>query len=157
MCVCVAMSEADFKAALAYVTHGPKSKLTDAQQLAMYAAFKQATVGPNREVAPSAFKFVARAKYDAWKKLGDMSKKEAIALYLKVKKNPSRFLSERKFEGCETWLCPFQSLWDVEWALIGISQPANFSSFFRGFFCAYWNISKDFGVICPALAVMEAK
>lgn len=64
------MSEAEFKQALAYVTHGPKTKLSDAQQLAMYAAFKQATVGPNRDPAPSAFKFVARAKYDAWKKLG---------------------------------------------------------------------------------------
>lgn len=35
------MSDEDFRKALAYVTSGPKSQLTDAQRLVMYGAFKQ--------------------------------------------------------------------------------------------------------------------
>ena len=78
------MSEADFKKAVEYSTHGPKAVLTDKQKLQMYALYKQATVGACKEAAPSAFKFVARAKHDAWSKLGSLSKKDAIAQYVKL-------------------------------------------------------------------------
>lgn len=44
----------------------------------------QITVGPCTEKRPSSVRFVACAKYDAWKKLGDMKKADAVALYIKT-------------------------------------------------------------------------
>lgn len=76
------MSEADFKKALAYVTHGPKASLSDKQRLALYALFKQVTIGPCKEPQPSKLRFVARAKHDAWKKLGSLAKAQAIEQYI---------------------------------------------------------------------------
>ena len=78
------MSEADFKQALKYATQGPKANLTDKQRLSMYALFKQVTVGPCKEPQPSALRFVAQAKHDAWKKRGNMSKEKAIEAYIKL-------------------------------------------------------------------------
>jgi acyl-CoA-binding protein len=81
-------------------------KLTNEQQLEMYALFKQATTGSCNTKQPSrlqvyavyslpvADKFTAicsrdlqiveRAKWDAWKKLGSMSKEEAMKRYVEV-------------------------------------------------------------------------
>jgi acyl-CoA-binding protein len=56
------MSDAEFKRALDYVTHGPKASLTDKQKLQMYGLFKQVTVGECKEKAPSALRFVKREK-----------------------------------------------------------------------------------------------
>ena len=78
------MSTADFKKALNYVTQGPKANLSDKQRLNLYALYKQVTVGPCKEPAPSRLKFVARAKHDAWKKLGKMPKDKAIERYIKL-------------------------------------------------------------------------
>lgn len=78
------MTDEDFKAALAYATSGPKATLTDKQRLALYAYYKQVTSGVCKEPQPSALKFVQRAKHDAWKKLGNMSKQEAIKGYVKT-------------------------------------------------------------------------
>ncbi len=76
-----------------------RATLSDKQKLQMYALFKQITVGPCKEKvhekvqgflltsiekAPSSLRFVAKAKHDAWSKLGNMSKKAAIETYLKL-------------------------------------------------------------------------
>eukprot|EP00123_Amoebidium_parasiticum_P016382 comp23407_c0_seq1/m.38866 comp23407_c0_seq1/g.38866 ORF comp23407_c0_seq1/g.38866 comp23407_c0_seq1/m.38866 type:complete len:824 (-) comp23407_c0_seq1:551-3022(-) len=50
--------------------------------LALYSYYKVATEGPCNTPAPSVFKLRDRAKWDAWKKLGQMSKEEAMSKYL---------------------------------------------------------------------------
>ncbi|XP_065166983.1 acyl-CoA-binding domain-containing protein 5 [Atheta coriaria] len=50
--------------------------------LRFYAYFKQATQGPVSGSRPAFWDIVGRAKYDAWKKLGDMSKQAAMAKYV---------------------------------------------------------------------------
>lgn len=58
------MSEADFKAALNYVTHGPKTTLSDQQRLAFYALYKQITVGECK-VRPGRDKVVLCPSHEA--------------------------------------------------------------------------------------------
>lgn len=52
--------------------------------LRLYALYKQATAGDNKEPAPGAFDFVAKAKHDAWAALSgtaaDTAKQEYVAL-----------------------------------------------------------------------------
>jgi diazepam-binding inhibitor (GABA receptor modulator, acyl-CoA-binding protein) len=79
----------DFEAAVAYVRSLPKgeSTLTQEQQLAFYANFKQATVGPCKQhggAQPWAVQFEARAKWDAWNALGDKTVEAAKADYVKM-------------------------------------------------------------------------
>lgn len=50
--------------------------------LRFYAYFKQATQGPCKGARPAFWDLVSRAKYDAWKKLGDMSKQQAMTCYV---------------------------------------------------------------------------
>lgn len=50
--------------------------------LRFYSYFKQATQGPCTGSRPGFWDLVGRAKYDAWKRLGDMSKEEAMARYV---------------------------------------------------------------------------
>jgi len=50
-------------------------------KLKMYALYKQATVGKATGKRPGAMDFVARAKFDAWNDLGDMSQDEAKKQY----------------------------------------------------------------------------
>ena len=52
--------------------------------LKIYSLYKQATVGDVTGEAPSAFDFVGRAKYDAWKAVKGMSKDDAMRAYVKV-------------------------------------------------------------------------
>jgi len=71
--------------ALQYIQSGGDPTLkkpTQAQQLEYYALFKQATVGKCNEKQPSRFKVIARAKHDAWSKLGNMSKEDAKRAYV---------------------------------------------------------------------------
>lgn len=90
--------EKDFNAAVAYVRGLPKGKspISTSKQLDFYSRFKQvillgyvynrflimqATIGTCAEHGgsqPWAVQVEARAKWDAWKKLGDMSKDEAM-------------------------------------------------------------------------------
>lgn len=51
-------------------------------KLKFYALFKQVTVGPNTTKAPSRLKIVDRYKWDEWKKLGKMSKEDAMKTYV---------------------------------------------------------------------------
>ncbi|CAG0907042.1 unnamed protein product, partial [Cyprideis torosa] len=51
-------------------------------KLKFYAFFKQATEGPCTKSRPSLWDVVNRAKHDAWAKLGDMSRQEAMKGYI---------------------------------------------------------------------------
>ena len=50
----------------------------------IYSLFKQATEGPlpDDRPRPGFLDLTGRAKYDAWKSLGDMSKEEAMKQYI---------------------------------------------------------------------------
>jgi len=56
-------------------------KLSNENLLRLYAHYKQATVGPARGTRPGVFDAVARAKFDAWSKLGAMSAESAKTAY----------------------------------------------------------------------------
>lgn len=51
-------------------------------KLIFYSHFKQATEGPCEGTRPSFWDLVGRAKYDAWKGLGSMTKEEAKEKYV---------------------------------------------------------------------------
>jgi len=52
------------------------------KKLQFYGYYKCATIGPCNIKAPSMFTMVARAKWDAWNKMGSISKQEAMRLYV---------------------------------------------------------------------------
>lgn len=56
----------------------------NASKLQMYSLFKQANVGKNTTAKPGMLDFVGKAKWDAWTKLGDMSKEEAMQKYIAI-------------------------------------------------------------------------
>ena len=74
--------EEEFQTALAYVQSGEGPELNQNALLKFYALFKQATNGPCTQEAPSRLNVVAYEKWKAHKALGEMSKEEAMALYL---------------------------------------------------------------------------
>lgn len=51
-------------------------------QLKFYAYFKQATEGANHYPKPSFWEVVKKAKWDAWTRLGNMTKEEAMTHYV---------------------------------------------------------------------------
>ena len=54
----------------------------NATLLKLYALYKQATEGDNEEAKPGFADIVARAKWDAWKKLEGTSSEDAMQQYL---------------------------------------------------------------------------
>lgn len=62
----------------------PPVALTQDQKLSMYGLFKQAEVGPCNTERPGIFDQTGRYKHDAWSKLGDMSKEDAMKKYIEV-------------------------------------------------------------------------
>ncbi|XP_075232071.1 acyl-CoA-binding domain-containing protein 6-like [Lycorma delicatula] len=58
--------------------------LTPSQMLEFYALFKQATVGPCSTPRPSWYAIEAKQKWDAWNKLGTMSKTDAMDAYIRT-------------------------------------------------------------------------
>ena len=54
----------------------------NATLLKLYAAYKQATEGDNERDKPGFADLVARAKWDAWKKLEGTSSEDAMQQYL---------------------------------------------------------------------------
>ena len=56
-------------------------QLDDRNKLRLYAHYKQATVGPAQGSRPSVFQQVARAKWDAWSELQNMSSTDAMLGY----------------------------------------------------------------------------
>lgn len=55
---------------------------SNVMKLRFYGYFKQATEGPCKGQRPPFWDAVGRAKYDAWKNLGDMPKSAAMAKYV---------------------------------------------------------------------------
>ncbi|KAI9333877.1 ankyrin repeat-containing domain protein [Obelidium mucronatum] len=71
----------DFDAAAAFVA-GNSSAFDQQTLLRLYALYKVATVGPCTTQPPNFFAFAARAKWDAWRSLGDsLSEYEAKREY----------------------------------------------------------------------------
>jgi enoyl-CoA hydratase len=56
--------------------------IDNTMKLELYALFKQAEVGPCTGSRPGMFDLVGKAKYDAWRNLGDMSKEAAMQKYV---------------------------------------------------------------------------
>lgn len=74
-----------FESAVAIVRSLPKEgpiKPSDELKLKLYAYFKQATHGPNDTPKPRFYQFVEYYKWDAWNKLGDMSRNDAMSNYI---------------------------------------------------------------------------
>ena len=55
---------------------------SDELKLTFYAYYKQATEGANETKKPHFYDIVNRYKWEAWKKLGNMSKREAMTVYV---------------------------------------------------------------------------
>ncbi|EAR91383.3 acyl-CoA-binding protein (macronuclear) [Tetrahymena thermophila SB210] len=60
----------------------PPIDMDNTQRLTFYAIFRQIKDGPCKGPQPSRLKVVERAKYDAWKALGKMSKEDAMKKYI---------------------------------------------------------------------------
>ncbi|XP_018575706.1 acyl-CoA-binding domain-containing protein 5 [Anoplophora glabripennis] len=78
-------TEEKFNAAVNVIRSLPKNgsyQPSNDLMLRFYGYFKQATLGSCTGSRPAFWDVVGRAKYDAWKKLGDMSKEAAMAKYV---------------------------------------------------------------------------
>lgn len=64
----------------------PTDELVPSQEdkLLFYSLFKQATAGPCEAPAPWFYEIEATAKWNAWQKLGDMTKQEAKLQYIEL-------------------------------------------------------------------------
>lgn len=58
--------------------------LNNEQKLELYGYFKQATEGSCNIAKPGFFDFTGRAKWEAWQKLGSISKEEAKSKYVEL-------------------------------------------------------------------------
>lgn len=75
-----------FESAVSIVKNLPKEgpiKPSDDLKLKLYAYYKQATHGPNNTPKPRFYQIVEAYKWDAWHKLGNMSKHDAMLNYIK--------------------------------------------------------------------------
>ena len=73
-----------FELAMRYGEDGPLQQnpnLSDSDKLLLYALAQQAQHGENKEPRPSMFDTVAKAKWSAWKELGNRSKMEAMVSF----------------------------------------------------------------------------
>lgn len=60
----------------------PSSKISNDIKLQFYGLYKQATEGPCSSPQPSAYRLSARAKWNAWKSLRDVSPEEGMQRYI---------------------------------------------------------------------------
>ncbi|XP_056630080.1 acyl-CoA-binding domain-containing protein 5 [Diorhabda sublineata] len=78
-------TEQKFNAAVNVIRSLPKNgsyQPSNDLMLRFYGYYKQATNGPCTGSRPAFWDLVGRAKYDAWKSLGDMTKQEAMNKYV---------------------------------------------------------------------------
>jgi len=73
----------DFEAAVERV-RSSSAETTDEVKLELYALYKQASVGPCHTKQPWAIQVVERAKWEAWRALGDMDRAAARQRYCAV-------------------------------------------------------------------------
>eukprot|EP01125_Pyxidicula_operculata_P010578 TRINITY_DN3478_c4_g1_i2.p1 TRINITY_DN3478_c4_g1~~TRINITY_DN3478_c4_g1_i2.p1 ORF type:complete len:230 (-),score=35.23 TRINITY_DN3478_c4_g1_i2:180-869(-) len=71
----------DFEAAIQFVRTA-KFQASQEDQLKFYAYFKQSTEGQCNTPQPGFFDFTAKAKWSAWKELGDISQQYAKSAYV---------------------------------------------------------------------------
>lgn len=75
-----------FESAVSIVRNLPKEgsiKPSDELKLKLYAFYKQATHGPNDTPKPRFYQIVEAYKWEAWLKLGNMTKEEAMLNYIR--------------------------------------------------------------------------
>ncbi|KAJ3302472.1 acyl-CoA binding domain-containing protein 6 [Kappamyces sp. JEL0829] len=73
----------DFATAQEIVKAGSAS-LASETLLQFYALYKQAVVGKCSTPKPSFFDFEAKAKWEAWKQVGELSQSQAAAQYIRL-------------------------------------------------------------------------
>ncbi|XP_039299131.1 acyl-CoA-binding domain-containing protein 4 isoform X2 [Nilaparvata lugens] len=77
--------ERKFKAAVSVIRNLPKNgsyQPSHDLMLRFYAYYKQATEGPNTSPKPNFWEVVKKMKWDAWSKLGNMSREQAMVSYV---------------------------------------------------------------------------
>ena len=74
--------QSSFDEAVAFVKTWKPAGVSNDDKLALYALFKQATVGDVNTPRPGMFDFEGKAKHDAWSAKKGMSKGEAEAAYV---------------------------------------------------------------------------
>ncbi|GMT20052.1 hypothetical protein PFISCL1PPCAC_11349, partial [Pristionchus fissidentatus] len=77
--------EEKFQACVDIIQNLPKTgpvPTTYVEMLTMYALFKQATHGPCNVTQPGFWNVIERYKWDAWNRLGEMDKDEAMETYV---------------------------------------------------------------------------
>ncbi|CAH9089926.1 unnamed protein product [Cuscuta epithymum] len=75
--------EKEFSSAVVFVdSKGNTDRLVDDVKMQLYGLHKVATEGPCCTPQPMAFKLSARAKWNAWQKLGDISQDVAMEQYI---------------------------------------------------------------------------
>jgi acyl-CoA-binding protein len=68
----------------AEVMRNAKVKTSNEEKLRLYGFFKQAECGPCKSAKPAFYDLMGRAKWEAWKKLGEMDKAEAMKNYIAI-------------------------------------------------------------------------
>ncbi|KAK7451825.1 hypothetical protein BaRGS_00039798 [Batillaria attramentaria] len=136
--------ESVFKSAANYVRQ-IGSKLDADKLLYFYARFKQANEGTCATAKPGFFDFQGKQKWDAWKKLGDMSKKEAMLEYVSLLTNIEPEWQDKMQSGAEggdsqgqreslknvmgvsvsTMVCPDEQLTDQQKTIFHWCQEGN--------------------------------
>jgi acyl-CoA-binding protein len=78
-------TDEQFKKAQALLAE-KKPKLDTKNKLLLYGYFKQSTVGPNKAPQPKKSDLTASYKWNAWKKVSELSQDEAKAKFVAVAK-----------------------------------------------------------------------
>ncbi|XP_038635728.1 LOW QUALITY PROTEIN: acyl-CoA-binding domain-containing protein 5-like [Scyliorhinus canicula] len=107
-----------FQAAVSVIQTLPKNgsyRPSHAKMLKFYSYYKQATIGPCSISRPGFWDPIGRIKWDAWKALGNLSKKEAMMTYVEeIKQTAQEFIDTMPgSEGAEQHFHLFEPLYEV--------------------------------------------
>jgi diazepam-binding inhibitor (GABA receptor modulator, acyl-CoA-binding protein) len=76
--------KAQFDKAVFYIRNGSESNSDNKKKLNYYKYYKQATIGNVTGKQPWAVQLEARAKWDAWNSVNEMSSEEAMKKYIEL-------------------------------------------------------------------------
>ncbi|XP_078661362.1 acyl-CoA-binding domain-containing protein 5-like [Branchiostoma floridae x Branchiostoma belcheri] len=114
----MAAAQARFDAAVKVIQSLPKNgSITPSHEtmLTFYAYYKQATIGPCDISRPGFWDVVGRAKWEAWNRLGNMPKEEAMDNYVDtLKKIIEALPQDKEMQDFMHVLGPFYELVDLE-------------------------------------------
>ncbi|XP_072343322.1 acyl-CoA-binding domain-containing protein 5-like isoform X2 [Scyliorhinus torazame] len=118
-----------FQAAVSVIQALPKNgsyRPSHEKMLKFYSYYKQATIGPCSISRPGFWDPIGRIKWDAWKALGNMSKKEAMMTYVEEIKQTAQELIDTMpgSEGAEQHFHLFEPLYEV---VNDMPRPPGFS------------------------------